>query len=223
MDMLPAAAEQRKRMSGYLTYVRRSDQRRRGFRDDDDANALQLSNGVTPSGDVVFSEIANLAGTATTDWSWSALFADLDNDGRKDIFVTNGYPKAPNDLDYQLAVFRARGANDHAAAVEALRQLRSYRVPNYLFRNNGDLTFSDVSRAWGMTQPGFSYGAAYVDLNNDGKLDLVVNNIDAPASIYENTQRDSSAHYLTVILEGTGPNRKGLGASLVLTAGGTRQ
>jgi len=217
MDMLPTAAEQRKRMSGYLTYGRRLGERRRGFRDDYDANSLQLNNGG------VFSEIANLAGIATTDWSWSALFADFDNDGRKDIFVTNGYPKAPNDLDYQLAVFRARGANDHAAALEQLRRLRSYKVPNYLFRNNGDLTFSDVSEAWGMTQPGFSYGAAYVDLNNDGKLDLVVNNIDAPASIYENVQHDTTAHFLTVILEGEAPNRRGLGTSLMLTADGRRQ
>src|SRR5213083_221327 len=224
MDMLPAAAEQRKRMSGYLTYARRSDQRRRGFRDDDDANALQLSNGVTPSGDVVFSEIANLAGTATTDWSWSALFADLDNDGRKDIFVTNGYPKAPNDLDYQAAVFAARRNNNAAAAREQLLALRSYRVPNYLFRNNGDLTFSDVSKQWGMNQPGYSYGAAYVDLNNDGKLDLVVNNIDAPASIYENVQsKDDAHHYLQIKLEGESPNRRGIGSQLILTAGGQKQ
>jgi hypothetical protein len=224
MDMLPAEPEQRKRMSGYLTYARRSDQRRRGYRDDYDANALQLSNGVTPRGDVVFSEIANLAGTAATDWSWSALFADFDNDGRKDIFVTNGYPKAPNDLDYQAAVFAARRNNTEAAAREQLRELRSYRVPNYLFRNNGDLTFSDMSKPWGMTQPGYSYGAAYVDLNNDGKLDLVVNNIDAPASIYENVQpADSASHYLTVKLEGEAPNRRGIGATLMLTADGRRQ
>src|SRR5213593_3125606 len=223
MDMLPPAPEQRKRMSGYLTYSHRNEQRSRGFRDDYDANALQLSNGVTPAGDVVFSEIANLAGTAATEWSWSALLADFDNDGRKDLFVTNGYPKAPNDLDYQAAVFAARRANNEAAAREQLRALRSYRVPNFVFRNNGDLTFHDVSKAWGMTQPGYSYGAAYVDLNNDGKLDLVVNNIDAPASIYENVQRDSTAHYLTVALEGEPPNRRGLGATLMLTADGRRQ
>ena len=223
MDMLPASPEQRKRMSGYLTYARRTEQRSRGFRDDYDANALQLSHGRTANGVVVFSEIANFAGVAATDWSWSALFADFDNDGRKDIFVTNGYPKAPNDLDYQAGVFAARRAGDHAAALEQLRQLRSYKVPNYLFRNNGDLTFSDVSKAWGMTLPGFSYGAAYVDLNNDGKLDLVVNNIDAPASIYENVQRDTSAHYLTVALEGEPPNRRGLGTTLMLTADGRRQ
>src|SRR6059036_2145623 len=118
MDMLPAAAEQRKRMSGYLTYGRRLGERRGGFRDDYDANSLQLNNGG------VFSDIANLAGVATTDWSWSALFADFDNDGRKDIFVTNGYPKAPNDLDYQAAVFAAHRANNQAAAREQLRALR---------------------------------------------------------------------------------------------------
>ena len=223
MDMLPAAAEQRKRMSGYLTYIRRLDDRRRGFRADYDANTLQLSNGVTPAGTVVFSEIANFAGTAATDWSWSALFADFDNDGRKDLFITNGYPKAPNDLDYQTAMFGARRSDNQAAARQHLRALRSYRVPNYLFRNNGDLTFSDVSKAWGMVQPGFSYGAAYVDLNNDGKLDLVVNNIDAPASIYENVERDSTSHYLTVVLEGEAPNRRGLGTTLTLTADGRRQ
>src|SRR5881396_2084331 len=223
MDMLPPAPEQRKRMSGYLTYSHRNEQRSRGFRADYDANALQLSNGVTPAGDVVFSEIANLAGTAATDWSWSALFADFDNDGRKDIFVTNGYPKAPNDLDYQAAVFAARRNNNQTAAREQLRALRSYRVPNFVFRNNGDLTFHDVSKAWGMVQPGFSYGAAYVDLNNDGKLDLVVNNIDAPASIYENIQQDTAAHFLTVVLEGEPPNRRGLGATLMLTADGRRQ
>ena len=222
MDMLPAEPEQRKRMSGYLTNARRTEQRGRGFRDDYDANALQLSNGRTANG-VVFSEIANFAGVAATDWSWSALFADFDNDGRKDLFVTNGYPKAPNDLDYQAGIFAARRSNSEAAARQQLRELRSYRLPNCLFRNTGDLTFSDVSKAWGMDQPGFSYGAAYVDLNNDGKLDLVVNNVDGPASIYENVQRDTAAHFLTVVLEGEPPNRRGLGTSLALTADGRRQ
>src|SRR5256714_7862566 len=216
MDMLPPVPEQRKRMSGYLTYGRRLDERGRGFRNDYDANALQLNNGG------VFSEIANYAGVAATGWSWSALFADFDNDGRKDLLITNGYPKAPNDLDYQVAMSAARRTN-HAAALDQLRDLRSYRLTNYLFRNNGDLTFSDMSAAWGMNQPGFSYGAAYADLDNDGKLDLVVNNIDATASIYENVGRDSTAHFLTVILEGESPNRRGLGATVILTAGGQKQ
>jgi len=224
MDMLPAALDQQKRMSGYLTYRSRLDREHRGFRDAYDANSLQLSNGVTPNGDVVFSDIAHLAGVAATDWSWSALFADFDNDGSKDIFVTNGYPKAPNDLDYQTAVFGARRAGDHRAALRQLRDLRSYRLSNYVFRNNGDLTFSDKTKAWGMSEPGFSYGAAYADLNNDGRLDVVVNNIDAPASIYENTQPTEGApHYLQVKLEGESPNRAGIGSTVILTAGGQQQ
>jgi len=224
VDMLPAALDQQKRMSGYLTYGGRTELRRRGFRDDYDANSLQLSNGVTPNGDVIFSDIAGLAGVASTDWSWSPLFADFDNDGYKDIFITNGYPKAPNDLDYQAAVLGARRSGDRQMALRLLQDLRSYRVSNYVFRNNGDLTFADKSEAWGMDQPGFSYGAAYADLNNDARLDIVVNNMDAPASIYENIQPTGAApHYLQVKLEGESPNRAGIGATLILTAGGKQQ
>jgi len=220
MDMLPAALEQRKRMSGYLTYGGRIELRRRGFRDDYDANSLQLNN----RGGGVFSEIGSLAGISATDWSWSALFADFDNDGLKDILATSGYPKAPNDLDYQTAMLAARRQDNHRAALEHLRELRAYRVPNSVFRNNGDLTFSNESKAWGMDQPGFSSGAAYADLNNDGKLDVVISNIDGPASIYENVQAlDSVSHYLQVKLEGESPNRRGIGATLILTAGGKKQ
>ena len=221
-DMLPAAVEQQKRMGGYLSYFSRIELRRRGFLDDYDANSLQLSSGRTASGDPLFSDIAWYAGVAATDWSWAPLFADFDNDGAKDIFISNGYPKAPNDLDYQAAVLGARRANRHDLALEQLRLLRSYKVPNYLFRNNGDLTFSNKTGAWGLGQPGFSYGAAYADLNNDGRLDLVVNNIDGPASIYEGEKTDS-AHYLQISLEGDSPNRRGIGASLIVTAGGKKQ
>ena len=224
VDMLPAELDQRKRMSGYLTYDGRLELRSRGFRDDYDANSLQMSNGVVQNGDVVFSEIASLAGVSSTGWSWSALFADFDNDGSKDIFITNGYPKAPNDLDYQAAVFGARRAGDNRAALQQLRDLRSYRLSNYLFRNNGDLTFRDNTKAWGMDEPGFSYGAAFADLNNDGKLDLVVNNIDAPASIYEGVRATGdSTHYLHINLDGESPNRRGVGATLIVTAGGQKQ
>src|SRR5881398_1525951 len=224
VDMMPAALDRQKRMSGYLTHGGRMDLRRRGFRDDYDVNSLQLSNGVTKDGDVIFSDIAPLAGVAYTDWSWSPLFADFDNDGYKDILVTNGYPKAANDLDYQTAALGARRAGDHRRALSLLNDLRGYRLSNYVFRNNGDLTFSDETKAWGLDQPGFSYGAAYADLNNDGRLDLVVNNIDAPASIYENVQpRDDAHHYLQVALDGESPNRRGIGAQVILTAGGEKQ
>ena len=222
VDMLPAALDARKRMSGYNTYMSKVELQRRGFRVDYDQNSLQLSNGRNANGDVMFSDIGWQAGIAATDWSWSALFADVDNDGLKDIFITNGYPKAPNDLDYQMAANAARRQGDYAVALEALGTLHGYRVSNYLFRNSGDLRFSDETRAAGLEQPGFSYGAAYADLNNDGRLDLIVNNIDAPASIYEGAKVDS-AHYLQIKLEGESPNRRGIGATLVLTAGGTRQ
>src|SRR5437762_358361 len=188
VDMMPAALNKRKRMSDNPTYGGQMKLRSRGFHAAYDVNSLQLNNGVTNDGDVVFSEIGRLAGVAYTDWSWSALFADFDNDGYKDIFVTNGYPKAVNDFDYQTAVFRARQVGDTQLALKHLKELHSYEVPNYVFRNEGDLTFTDRTKEWGMGQAGFSYGAAYADLNNDGKLDLVVNNIDAPAFIYENVQ-----------------------------------
>jgi enediyne biosynthesis protein E4 len=229
VDMLPAALSERKRMSGAMTYGGQLEFRRRGFRDDYQVNSLQLSNGLTPRGDVEFSEIAHLAGVATTGWSWSALFGDWDNDGYKDIFITNGYPKAANDYDYQMAMAREKrqwrdpqGA--HRRGLEYLRQLRGYALTNSLFRNEGNLTWSDKTQAWGMDQPGFHFGAAYADLDNDGTLDLVVNNTNAPASIYQNVQpHDDAHHYLEIKLEGESPNRRGIGATLILTAGGHRQ
>lgn len=224
VDMMPHSLARQKRVSGYLTYANLLESRSRGFRDDYSANSLQLSNGVTPEGDVVFSEIGRLAGVSRTDWSWSALFADFDNDGRKDIFVGNGYPKAVNDLDYVNAVMAARRRGTPRDGWRLLDNLPAYAETNYVFRNLGDLTFADESKAWGMGGPSFSYGAAYVDLDNDGKLDLVVNNIDAPAFIYHNVQRpDEAHHWLAVRLDGDAPNRRGIGATLALTAGGKTQ
>jgi len=228
VDMMPQDLRARHRMTGSTTYGDLLEFGQRGIHPAYDLNTLQLNSGVTKDGDIRFSEIARLAGVAYTDWSWSALFADVDNDGYKDIFITNGYPKAVTDFDYQTAMFGVRRARDPQAArqrgLKLLRELRSYKLSNYLFRNKGDLTFVDETKAWGMDQPGFSYGAAYADLNNDGRLDLVVNNIDAPASIYENVKpRDDSSHYLQIRLQGEPPNMRGIGSTLVLTAGGQKQ
>jgi hypothetical protein len=220
-DMMPPDWSARKRMSLYLTRENILDLEHRGFRIDYEMNSLQLNNGVTAGGDVVFSEIARMAGVAYTDWSWSTLFADFDNDGYKDIFITNGYPKATNDTDYKIAVFAAQRARNLQRQLQLTRDLHGYLVPNYLFRNNGDLTFADSSRAWGMVEPGYSYGAAYVDLNNDGKLDLVVNNLNAPASVYQNV--GAGGHYVAVTLRGDRPNLRGIGATLTAVTGGTRQ
>ncbi|HEX2693664.1 MAG TPA: VCBS repeat-containing protein [Gemmatimonadaceae bacterium] len=230
VDMLPRDLAQRKEMSGYVTYSARLDAERRGFRPDFTANALQLSNGVTPAGDVIFSDVSHLAGVAATDWSWSPLFADFDNDGYKDIFISNGYPKAVIDFDYQAAMAAARRGRDSAAAAKAQKEifdrLYPYNPSNYFFRNEGDLTFRDETEAWGVEGPSFSYGAAYADLDKDGRLDLVVNNIDAPALIYRNVApRDDQHHHLELRLDGAPPNRLngGIGASLTLTAGGRTQ
>src|SRR5437867_1401251 len=104
------------------------------------------------------------------------------------------------------------------------KELPGYDVSNYVFRNKGDLTFTNMTKQWGMDRRGFSYGAAYADLNNDGKLDLVINHIDAPASIYENVQPDDDVHHhLQIRLDGEPPNRRGIGAKLILTAGGQNQ
>ena len=229
VDMLPPDPVRRKRMSGFLTYNSLLESRARGVRDDYSANTLQLSNGVSETGDVSFSEIARLAGVAGTDWSWSALFADFDNDGLKDIFISNGYPKAVNDYDYQLAMLAARRAASGnqltPAALGILNRLHSYRFPNHVFRNGGDLTFADKSAAWGLRDSTFAYGAAYGDLDNDGRLDLVVNNIDAPASVYHNVAAwpaGSARHFLQVRLQGETPQRA-IGARIVATAGGVKQ
>ena len=225
VDMMPRDLNRRKRMSGFMSYGNLLDSRNRGFRDDYGINSLQLSNGVEPRGDVVFSEIGRLAGVSHTDWSWSALFADFDNDGYKDIFIGNGYPKAVNDLDYMNAMFAAqRGAESKKRQREILGQLPGYQMSNYVFRNAGDLTFVDESSAWGVSRPSYSYGAAYADLDNDGRLDLVVNNMDGPAFVYHNIlPNDDAHHYLRVRLEGEPPNRRGLGARVIVTGGGVKQ
>ncbi len=228
-DMMPDDLPTRKRMSGAVSRSDLLERRLRGYQEAYTQNTLQLSNGVTSTGDLVFSEIARMAGVAYTHWSWAALFGDCDNDGYKDLLVTSGYPKAVTDFDYQTKIFKLRQAETDLRKtspqrLKIIQELPSYRVSSSMFRNNGDLTFTKATSAWGLDQPGFSYGAAFADLDNNGTLDLVVNNIDAPASVYENVGSTGNArHYLDVELHGDVPNTHGIGATLMLVAGGQHQ
>src|SRR2546430_3249095 len=178
-------------------------------------NTLQLNRGRRR-----FSEIGYLAGVFATDWSWAPLFADLDNDGYKDLFITSGIYHRPNDLDYLTYVsnptVQASLRDGMAGLSRALvEKMPHIPVANFAYRNNGDLTFTNQARAWGLAQPGFSNGAAYADLNNSGALDLIVNRIDAPAAIYRNRARElSKNHYLRVVLRGSGANTAGGGADV---------
>jgi hypothetical protein len=187
-------------------------------------NALQLNQGAGH-----FSEIGYLAGVAATDWSWAPLFADLDDDGRKDLFITSGIYRRPTDLDYlayvaQPAIQRSLQSGITRQNLTVASRMPQVPEPNHAFRNEGGLTFRDVSKAWGLAAAGFSNGAAYVDLDNSGALDLVVNRIGAPAAIYRNHLRERThAHFLRVQLKGSAGNTEGIGAKVFVTAGGTTQ
>lgn len=193
-------------------------------------NVLQLNQGPRTNqhdsaGDPIFSDIGFFSGIAETDWSWAPLVADWDNDGYRDLIVTNGYPKDVTDHDF--IAFR----NDAYALIpkkELLEEIPQVKIHNYAYRNNGSLAFKDVSGDWGMETPSFSNGAAFADLDNDGDMDLVVNNINDEAFIYKNTCRNradenNNKHYLSVKLRGDSLNRNGLGCWIEIHYQGKQQ
>jgi hypothetical protein len=183
---------------------------------------LQLNNG-----NGTFSEIGQLAGVSNTDWSWAALMADYDNDGWKDIYVTNGYLRDFTNLDfvkYMDNYIQQKGRLMREDVLQLVHRIPASNVANYIFRNNGDLTFSKNNIAWGFTQTSNSNGAAYSDLDNDGDLDIIVNNINAPAFIYQNDAvQHTRHHYLKIKLEGAGKNTVGLGAKVIARVKGKKQ
>ena len=225
LDMLPEREEILKSSANAEDFNVHHMKLRAGYHPQYARNTLQVNRGQGR-----FSEIGYLAGVYATDWSWAALFADLDNDGYKDLFVTNGIYRRPNDLDYiSYVADRAVQASLEQGITEELltallERMPQIPLPNYAYRNNGDLTFTNMAEAWGLAQPGFSTGAVYVDLNNDGALDLVVNNINAPAGIYRGRAREINGnHYLTVRLRGSGANTAGIGTKVIIAHDGMMQ
>jgi hypothetical protein len=193
-------------------------------------NSLQLNLGSSGSigaktQDVYFSEISRLSNVSATDWSWGALITDLNNDGNKDIFVANGIGKDITDQDYiqytagEAGNIRNKILNKEKNIIKNLIDLiPSHPISNYAFSNNGDLTFTNKAKEWGLDDPGFSNGSAYGDLDNDGDLDLVVNNVNMPCFVYRNesVQQNPENKFLKVSLRGEGKNRFGIGAKVTV-------
>ncbi|MBW3627690.1 MAG: VCBS repeat-containing protein [Gemmatimonadetes bacterium] len=192
-------------------------------------NTLQINNGPGPSGEPTFSDVGQLSGIHNTDWSWAALLADFDNDGLRDLFITNGYRRDVTNLDYivyttQETQSLADPARRRKELLQKMRELPEVKLPNYMYQNRGDLTFTDRSEDWGIKIPSFSNGAAYADLDNDGDLDLVVNNLDDEAFLFENRASElPGRHYLRVALRGPRGNLPGHGAKVVVHAGRGQQ
>ncbi|MBX2954552.1 MAG: VCBS repeat-containing protein [Cyclobacteriaceae bacterium] len=190
-----------------------------GYKDQFARNTLQLN-----IGNAKFSEIGLLSGVYATDWSWSALIADLDLDGLNDIYITNGIKRRSNDNDYinfisnETIQSRLEGdlSDEDLMLVEKMPVIK---IPNYAFKNSGELLFTNVSTSWGLNHESFSNGAAYVDLDNDGDLDIVVNNVDQPAFIYRNNTISKSGkenNFIKLVFRGEGLNRYGIGTKVIV-------
>jgi hypothetical protein len=221
-DMLPGDDYRLKTTTAFDSYELGQLKESRDFYYQDSRNMFHLNNG-----NGTFSEIGRMTGTSATDWSWGALLFDMDMDGRKDVFVANGIVKDLTDQDY--VSFLADNP-DLQAMIEGTKKfdykeyvnkMGSRPLPNYAFRNLGNgMQFENKAAEWGLAAPSFSNGSAYGDLDNDGDLDLIVNNNEAPASVYKNTSVEvNHKHFLRVALDGYAQNKNAIGAKVYVHQG----
>jgi hypothetical protein len=222
-DMLPQDENRLKTTMQFEDWDVYQTKVRNGYHHQATRNMLQRNNR-----DGTFSDVGQLAGVSRTDWSWSALLVDLDLDGRKDIVVTNGIAKDLTSQDYVAFLGNretmrdaTNGGRSRVDFEKLIRGMSATPLPNYAFHNVGDLHFVNESRSWGLDTPSFSNGAAYGDLDGDGALDLVVNNVDQEAFVYRNNTRalHPRNRFLRVRLVGEGKNAFGIGARVTAYAG----
>ena len=183
-------------------------------------NMLQLNNGNLKENLPVFSNISRIGGVATTDWSWGPLFVDLDNDGWKDIFIANGTRREINNKDYFNKIATEKFSKKDFLAMSL--EIPSEKIDNFVFKNNGDLTFKKMNKEWGIEFKGFSNGSTYADLDNDGDLEVIINNIDDKASVFENHSSENN-NYLSLNFNGPVTNPFGIGVKVTVSAGDLTQ
>ncbi len=214
LDMLPEDNKRQKLLLAPDNYEKFDLNLRSGFHHQYMRNMLHLNNG-----NGTFSEVGQLAGISNTDWSWAPLFADYDNDGDKDLFITNGYFRDYTNLDfinYMESYVKSKGSLQRTDVLQIIEKMPSSNLSNYLYLNTTGTSFSNVTKAFGMDQSANSSGAAYADLDNDGDLDLIVNNINKPAFIYRNESKKEESNYLKVQLKGAAANTLGIGSRVTL-------
>jgi len=211
LDMLGESHERRKTTIAKSSFFQNVLNKKWGYQDQHMRNMLFKNNGPK----LPFSEIGQYAGIYQTDWSWAPLFTDLDYDGQKDLLITNGFPRDITDMDF--ANYRLE-AGPYTPVAKLLDSIPIVKIPNYAYKNNGDLTFEDIGEDWGLKIPSFSNGAIFSDLDLDGDLDYVVNNINDKAFIFENKliKAESTPNYIQLELKGDLKNPNALGAKILV-------
>ncbi len=218
LDMLPEDNYRRKTMVMNNNYTNYINNEKYNFQYQFTRNTLQINQGISPeTGDPVFIDLALMAGVSSTDWSWTPLIADFDNDGLRDMIITNGFPKDVTDRDFVAYYTQFKTLTRKSML---LSKIPSVKLKNYAYRNVNGTQFEDMTQEWGIKYPSFSNGAAYGDLDNDGDLDYVINNIDDPAFLFENLSVDKEkSNWLKLKLNGPRGNPSGLGTKVRLYYG----